>query len=199
MKRHFIFDLMGVIFSEGHLIRHHLCDLTGISHDILKPNYLKFENKQITEKQFWENCGLPESTFEELFKKVINTFDDGILDIFEVYPDSSYSIVSNIPSSWGHKLIDWVENQTKIKFVRILSGDVGIQKPNLDIYILVLNSLNSQVTDEVYFFDDKPENLYPVEKLSIVPVHVFNPKSKHEKENCPYLRITCLRDFLEKN
>jgi len=194
--KHFMFDLMGVIFHNGHILKHYFCDVWGYDYDIVKPVFVRFEKGEIGEDEFWKGIH-SNNRFEELYKSIVKDFDDGLLDIIDIYPDSSYTVITNMPSPWGHKLIDWVESKSGITFSRIISGDTGMLKPSLEMYVLAYNSMDIKPYDEVYYFDDRLRNLKPVEKLGISPVHLFHDGEEHNPGECPYLCIDNLRKFLD--
>lgn len=196
--KHFMFDLMGVIFHNGHILRHYFCDVLKFDYDVVKPVFARFEKGEIGEDEFWKGIH-SNNRFEELYNLIVKDFDDGLLDIIEIYPDSSYAIITNMASPWGHKLIDWIESKSGVTFTRIVSGDTGILKPSLDAYLLAYNSMNIKIGDTVYYFDDRLRNLTPVEKLGITPVHLYHPGEEHDPGKCPYQCINNLREFLENN
>ena len=58
---------------------------------------------------------------------------------------------------------------------RIISGDVGIMKPNPKIYELAIKKFNL-IPEETLFIDDKIENTDSAAKLGIKTIQLTNPK-----------------------
>ena len=58
---------------------------------------------------------------------------------------------------------------------RIISGDVGVMKPNPKIYELAIKKFNL-IPEETLFIDDKIENTDSAAKLGIKTIQLTNPK-----------------------
>ena len=58
---------------------------------------------------------------------------------------------------------------------RIISGDVGLAKPDIKIYELAIQKFNL-VPEESLFIDDKIENIKGAEKVGIQTIHLEQPK-----------------------
>lgn len=59
---------------------------------------------------------------------------------------------------------------------RIISGDVGLAKPDKKIYELAVQKF-SLIPEESLFIDDKIENTISAEKLGIKTIHLENPNA----------------------
>ena len=59
---------------------------------------------------------------------------------------------------------------------KIISGDVGLAKPDIKIYELAIQKFNL-VPEESLFIDDKIENIKGAEKVGIQTIHLEQPKA----------------------
>lgn len=153
----------------------HTGDLTSLFHgEITEKEYLK---KAINENN-WK-IGLNQ------FKKLIrNNFYEieGVRDIIkELKPNYKLGIISV-------HVKEWIEHCNK-KFQihklfhsTLYSFEVGMQKPDIRMYKLMLKRLNVP-PEECLFIDDREKNLIPARKLGIITILFKNAKQLRNKLN----------------
>jgi putative hydrolase of the HAD superfamily len=73
-----------------------------------------------------------------------------------------------LSNSWGHRYdrTRWEE----LFHATVISGEVGIRKPDADIYVMAAERLGLP-PQEIVFVDDIPHNLTPAEALGMATVH----------------------------
>lgn len=190
MIKAIVFDLGGVVFtSDGgsYETREKLAEDLGIDVESLHNVWFKYKNDLVKGKMseqaylesVIENIELNE-TLDEL-KKIIRDYN--IID------DSMVELLLDLKNKYHlfaltNDIKEWIEyriNNFKLNhyFEKIISScDVGMQKPDLDIYEHLLKEIQFK-PEEVIFIDNREENLAPAEKLGIKTHHF---KSKQELE-----------------
>jgi len=166
-KKIVVFDLMGTVFEEGHIISKLLHPLLikrgyNISYKKLKEIYVKYTLGDIKNKEFWK---IVPSEIEKEFLDLIK-LDRGLYGVFKkLRKKYLFGVLSNIPKPWGEYLL----NKYKLKkfFDTItFSADYHTRKPNEELYITFINS--SKIRPEnCYFIDDKLINLKESRFLSM--------------------------------
>ena len=170
-----ILDAMGVVFVVGDDTNELLVPfvqkrVSNISRETINCIYLSASLGNLTSQEFWKEVGLvdmyPEIETEYLdnqltidphFGRVIN----------ELAKQYRLGIISNDLSKWYRYL--------RAKFalgifkVVIISGDVGIRKPDPQIYERFLSEANV-VPGHCVFVDDRTKNLKPANDLGMKTV-----------------------------
>jgi len=163
-----IFDLMGTIFTESHIIQNVLHPMLqkrfpGLSYDVVKEAYNKYSIGKMNRLGFWlAMCVKDYDAFE---KKYLDTFklNPDFMSIIKYLKAKGHEIVifTNLPTEWARYLM---KKHGLEKFVSeaIISGETGVRKPDRAAYEIVVEKIYGK--EPVYFIDDKSENLMPVSR-----------------------------------
>lgn len=183
-----IFDVGGVLHEVvSNYIYEDICQTLGISESILKENWYELADRlgigEITEKEFWQlflqkiksNKILPE---ESLFlRKYIEHFKakEDVLNLVKKLKKNNYRVA--VLSNTIQPHADYLN---KIGFLQdfdpvVLSQEVGMLKPDVEIYKCVLKKLQVE-PEEVFFVDDKLKNIEGAAKLGIHAIHFQDSK-----------------------
>jgi len=153
---------MGVIYSVGNDDRDLLCPFVeekGGTKDMSKIETLYHSTSlgNMSSAEFWEAVGLDPGLEDEYLQRYELT--DGLTDFLEAVNSQGYEVwcLSNDISEWSKKLrarfgLD--------KYVRgfVISGDVGVRKPEQAIFDHLIGQLTVSPRDAV-FVDDQRRNL----------------------------------------
>lgn len=157
-----VLDAMGVIYSVGDDVRDLLCPFVGEkggTKDISKIGRLYHSASlgNISAPDFWEAVGLAPRLEDEYLQR--HKLTDGLIDFLEAVNSRGCEVwcLSNDVSEWSRKLrvrfgLD--------KYFRgfIISGDVGVRKPELAIFDRLIGQLAVSPRDAA-FVDDQRKNL----------------------------------------
>jgi HAD superfamily hydrolase (TIGR01549 family) len=157
-----LFDWMGVLFKDPDVIgtvfprvMREEMERSGISQEEMRSRYYPYSEGKLTREEFWRG-----------FERRIDELESTYLEAMQLSPEYSsvrslagrfrLGIVSNLPGEWGEYLI------RKFRFTElfdpiVVSGSVGIRKPNPEIYRIARESLGDAC--EVFVVDDKTSNL----------------------------------------
>ena len=153
---------MGVIYSVGNDDRDLLCPFVeekGGTKDVSKIETLYNSTSlgNMSSAEFWEAVGLDPGLEDEYLQRYKLT--DGLTDFLEAVNPQGYEVwcLSNDISEWSKKLrarfgLD--------KYIRgfVISGDVGVRKPEVAIFNHLISQLSASPHD-VVFMDDQRRNL----------------------------------------
>lgn len=192
MIKHIIFDLGGVVFTNGtknfakYIAEKYQKDFKE-TYEFL--NYSDIGNEyregKITRDEFWkkakEKLQLKEE-IDELEKIWINCYDliTGTKDIIgELKPKYKLFYLSDNVRERVNALDE------KFNFLQwfddgIFSHDVGVRKPNPRIYELTLKKAQVR-PEETIFIDDKESSLPPAENLGITTILFTSPEQLKEE------------------
>ena len=155
-----IFDMIGTLTTNPHLISQ-IFYLTFPSADIpeVKKYYEDYKVDKIDRKTFWNGVGFENfSTQEARFLGNIS-LKQGVLDMLkDLKEDYKLALFSNIPKEWGHYMQDTFGFKEIFDAI-IFSGDYGIQKPDSEIYEILLSKFQDINPENMYFVDDDLEDL----------------------------------------
>jgi HAD superfamily hydrolase (TIGR01509 family) len=162
LLRILVLDAMGVIYSVANDDRDILCPFVaekGGTKDVseIEMLYRSTSLGNMSSAQFWEAVGLDPGLEDEYLQRYELT--DGLTDFLEAINSQGYEVwcLSNDISEWSKKLrarfgLD--------KYVRgfVISGDVGVRKPEKAIFDHLIGQLTVSPRDAV-FVDDQRRNL----------------------------------------
>ncbi|MGA8848751.1 MAG: HAD-IA family hydrolase [Dehalococcoidia bacterium] len=157
-----VLDAMGVIYSVGNDDRDLLCPFVaekGGTKDVSKIEMLYHATSlgNMSSAQFWEAVGLDPRLEDEYLQRYELT--DGLTDFLETVNSQGYEVwcLSNDISEWSKKLRARFRLD---KYVRgfVISGDVGVRKPEQAIFDHLIGQLTVSPCDAV-FIDDQRRNL----------------------------------------
>ena len=157
-----VLDAMGVIYSVGNDDRDLLYPFVaekGGTKDVseIEMLYRSTSLGNMSSAQFWKAVGLDPGLEDEYLQRYELT--DGLTDFLEAVNSQGYEVwcLSNDISEWSKKLrarfgLD--------KYIRgfVISGDVGVRKPEQAIFDYLIGQLTVSPRDAV-FVDDQQRNL----------------------------------------
>ncbi len=155
-----IFDLIGTLTTNPHFISQiFYLTFPSINTDLVREYYNDYKIDKIDRKAFWNGVGFDNfSTQEARFLGNIS-LKQGVLDMLKVFKKYyKLALFSNIPKEWGH----YMENKYGFKDIFdaiIFSGDYGMQKPDSEIYEVLLSKFQGIDPKNMYFVDDDLEDL----------------------------------------
>jgi HAD superfamily hydrolase (TIGR01509 family) len=157
-----VLDAMGVIYSAGDDVKDLLCPFIlekgGIT-DIerIKEFYISASLGNITSPELWKLAGIDHNLEDEYLQRY--TLTDGLIEFLDALRSRKVDIwcLSNDVSEWSKKL------RTRFGLAKyfkgfIISGDVGLRKPDPAIFHYLLKQINVHASDTV-FVDDNVYNV----------------------------------------
>lgn len=189
-----IFDLMGVIFKQGNILKNILIPVLrpNKSYGEVKAKYDKYKIGVISKEEFWEGIS---SNIDADEKKYLEAFElaDNFDIVHELKKKYKVAILSDVPKEWGFYLVKKFK-LNKIFNPIIMSWDVMLSKRDGDkIYRLLLEKLNSK---ECFFIDDIKANLRTASKLGIKTIWLENDDFRHvDKDFKPDFTIRNFNDL----
>lgn len=151
------------------------------------PNYIDFDAGRYTKKQFLDNC----ISFAPNYRKEITYAFSRIGECVKQY-SFAHSWIEEYKKR-GYRVLflsnysDYVRgaNMKALDFVSKFDGgiwscDVKMIKPDINIYLKMINDFNL-IPEQCLFIDDKISNLIPADKLGIKCVH-YNSYTQAKKD-----------------
>ena len=197
MLRIIILDAMGVIFSVGNDDRDLLCPFIkekGGTKDFPRIEMLYHSTSlgNMSSAEFWEAVGLDPGLEDEYLQRYELTY--GLIDFLEAVNSQGYELwcLSNDIAEWSKKLrarfgLD--------KYIRgfVISGNVGIRKPEQAIFNHLIGQLSVSSRD-VVFVDDQRRNLDVAAALGFNTI-LFAP-ANHDLTDEKHIVATSFTDVL---
>ncbi|MCD6381560.1 MAG: HAD family hydrolase [Candidatus Aenigmarchaeota archaeon] len=189
------FDIMGVLFPESHMVRNGLMKvLPNHDYSAVKHFYNLYTIGQISRKEFWSKLNV--RNFKEIEEKFLDLFsiDKDIFNVLE-YLKQKYKlgIITNHTTEW-FEYLDKKFGFKKFFSIIIISSEIKERKPNSRIFRIFLEKANIS-GNEVYFIDDKLENLKFASQLGIKTIWLKRGGQKNDFE--PNFIITKLSQLKE--
>lgn len=155
-----VFDLMGTLFTEGHVIRGLLFPLARkgglkVSYERMKKLYVDYSLGKVSQSGFRKTVP---STVEKEFLDSI-AIDKDMVKTMEWLKGKGYllGILSNIPSEWGDYILNKFGLHSDFSAI-VFSGSYGSRKPDEGLYKIFIEKTGVRPQD-CYLVDDKLENL----------------------------------------
>lgn len=187
-----IFDLLGTLVTEGHVIKNGLYPMlkNKIGYETLRAEYEKFRARKITRSEFWKRVGVAD------FK----VFEKKFLDSFELGPDAAEMLqklrkkhelilLTNLPSEWEKYLVRRFGLKKYFTHICYLS-EIGLVKPDLETYKSMLERTKQK---EVFMMDDHIENLENAAKFGMKTI--WYKRDEQRSKYVPDLTIKNLREL----
>jgi len=186
-KKIVIFDLMGTIFKESHIIKNLFYPIAKkrriiTDYNQLKGIYSKYCLGEISQKSFWKI--IPRDIEKEFLDSI--KLNKNILKISGWLKNKGYllGILSNMPKEWGGYLVEKFKLDKYFSPI-VFSGEYGARKPNEKLYEIFMERARSK-PQNCYLIDDKLANLR--EARFLLMKTVWMRKSKEE--------ITFIPDYI---
>ncbi len=190
MVRTIIFDLGGVVLNRGlWLFREYLVQNYKVTNEqtinvLIKKYYKPYFSGIFSEEEFWANSlkdlGI-DADWRILRKKLLNFFEPnpGMFRLIDTLRKNNYKTVllSDQTKEWWSILNKKYSISSHFDSC-IISAEVGVNKPDPQIYEIALKQSNSKAQKSL-FIDDLEENLKPAQQLGMKTI-LF--------ENCDQLK-----------
>ena len=157
-----ILDAMGVMYSVGDDVKDLLCPFIAEKGDICDINkitslYMSASLGNMTAVEFWQSVGVAPHLEDEYLQR--HKLTDGLIEFLEAVNSRGGEVwcLSNDLSEWSRKLRDIFKLERYLRGF-VISGDVGIRKPDPAIFQYLISRLDV-TTDDAVFIDDNPKNL----------------------------------------
>ncbi len=175
-KKILVLDAMGVLYRACDDVKELLIPFVqsynkDIPADAIKRLYIEASLGRITGKRLWRDVGVPPDKEDEYLS--LHRCSEGLFEFLDGIRPHVDDIVclSNDVSEWSAKLRERFRLDLYIS-EWFISGDLGIRKPDPEIYMRV-NSFFQGGETSMLFFDDKPENVVAAERVGW-DAYVFN-------------------------
>lgn len=156
---------------------------------LLRENdYPLSDTEKVLEKQFW-NINTNEEYYKRAIKTtqlskehiqklieniVVNIYELRDPDIFDKLPKIKLAIATN-QLSYINKRIDKMNIREKFDCI-LISGDIGLEKPNKKFYTKLVESLK-ELPEDILFVDDTLENIQWAIQSGLSVLHYDNSKN----------------------
>lgn len=165
-----VLDAMGVIFKSAddvaELLIPFIAEKSGsFDEEVIQSAYLEASLGEISPDEFWERVDVPSALEDEFLTG--HTLNPGITELLSEAKSKGISVwcLSNDVGRWSDK----IRNNLGIEeFLRgsVISGDVGIRKPDKEIYEALIQSSGFKIED-ILFVDDREKNVVAAQELGI--------------------------------
>lgn len=195
-----ILDAMGVIFELGRDLYELLIPFVWsknieISDNLMIEIYLKASKGLIKSSEIWNQLGFGDK-YPQIEKEYLDTqliIDPEFLELMSDFKkEYSMALLSNDVKEWSHYLrqkfgLNDIFNEV------IISGEVGLRKPDEKIYKLLLERINAPPSNCV-FVDDNLNNLRSASRLGIKTIRFVRSRSK--TPFCSEFEISSFKELL---
>ena len=166
MIKFVVFDVMGVVFEvgddvEGLLIPYIRSLKPDTEPRYIRETYLAASLGVLPSHEFWAKLGFPKARIPEIEQYYLEkafTLDAGFLPCAEALRRHyRIALLSNDVSEWSRYLRRFHKIEPLLT-AAFISGDLGVRKPDPQIYRMVLEALGVQPW-ECVLIDDYPERV----------------------------------------
>ena len=185
-KRLFIFDMGGVMCTNTNVVES-ICKELNLNKreffDFAKPeNFVKIQAGKMSMKEFWQEFSesseldVKEDYFETMFNPQRNE------DMYQLVNQlkENHRVVAGTNTIDSHYKIHRNNGDYDIFEVVYPSNLMGVAKPNVDFFRIILEK-ESQQPEETVFIDDNIENIESAAKLGITAIHFTSYEDLKEK------------------
>ncbi len=200
MKKIVIFDVMGVVFEVGDDTNDLLVPFIHniektIPQEKIVELYLEASLGKISAYKFWLGLGFEPQNIESIQRQYLETcltLDKHFIECIKKIKEKGYktALLSNDVLEWSVYLREYHDINKYIDF-SFISGDLGIRKPDPEIYKVALRDMVA-TPSECIFIDDHPDRVDAAAELGITSI-LFN----REKYKYNGLQILSFLDLLK--
>jgi FMN phosphatase YigB (HAD superfamily) len=165
-----VLDAMGVIFESAddvaELLIPFIAEKSGTSDEaIIQAAYLDASFGTISPVEFWNLVGVPADLEDEFLSR--HSLNTGVIELLDWSRDNEIPVwcLSNDVGRWSQKLRLRLNIETYLEG-SIISGDVGLRKPDREIYEALIQSSGFPV-EKLLFVDDRQQNVLAARELGI--------------------------------
>ena len=180
MLRFIIFDVMGVVFTVGDDVEELLIPYIralklGIDAQEIRNKYLEASLARITAQEFWAQLGFREENITKLERAYLEksfTLDAEFRPCVEALRKRyGIALLSNDIAEWS-RFLRVHYNLEPLLDAAFISGDLGVRKPDPQIYRIALATLGAK-PHECVFIDDDPVRVAAAAELGFRSI-LFN-------------------------
>jgi putative hydrolase of the HAD superfamily len=174
-----VLDAMGVIFKSAddvaELLIPFIAEKSGsVDEEVIQSAYLAASLGKISPDEFWKQVDVASELEDEYLSR--HSLNPSITELMSLAKDNGISVwcLSNDVGRWSDKLRTSLGIE---KFLQgsIISGDVGVRKPDKEIYEILVHASGYKVKD-ILFVDDREKNVIASREAGIETV-MFNPET----------------------
>jgi len=174
-----VLDAMGVIFKAAddvaELLIPFIAEKSGFTdEEVVQSAYLEASLGKISPDEFWGKVGVRSALEDEFLSR--HRLNPGVTELLTEAKRNNISVwcLSNDVSRWSEKIRS---NLGVEKFLQgsVISGDVGIRKPDKAIYETLIQSSGYKI-ENILFVDDREKNVNAARDLGIETV-MFKPET----------------------
>jgi len=165
-----VLDAMGVIFEAaddvGELLIPFIAEKSGsCNEETIQAAYLDVSLGSISADEFWNQVGVAAHLEDEFLSR--HALNSGVVELLDWCRDSDIPVwcLSNDVGRWSQKLRARLNIETYLQG-SIISGDVGLRKPDRQIYQALVEASGFPV-EEFLFVDDREANVLAARELGI--------------------------------
>ncbi|MGB5330676.1 MAG: HAD-IA family hydrolase [Gammaproteobacteria bacterium] len=174
-----VLDAMGVIFKAAddvaELLIPFIAEKSGFTdEEVVQSAYLEASLGKISPDEFWGKVGVRSALEDEFLSR--HRLNPGVTELLTEAKRNNISVwcLSNDVSRWSEKIRS---NLGVEEFLQgsVISGDVGIRKPDKAIYETLIQSSGYKI-ENILFVDDREKNVNAARDLGIETV-MFKPET----------------------
>ena len=180
-----VLDAMGVIFRSAddvaELLIPFIAEKSGFTEEeLVQSAYLEASLGKISPDEFWGKVGVPSALEDEFLSR--HRLNLGVTELLTEAKRKNISVwcLSNDVGRWSEKIRS---NLGVEEFLQgsVISGDVGIRKPDKGIYETLIQSSGYKI-EEILFIDDREKNVNAARDLGIETI-MFKPETGFAEAN----------------
>jgi putative hydrolase of the HAD superfamily len=174
-----VLDAMGVIFKSAddvaELLIPFIAEKSGtVAEEVIQSAYLEASLGKISPDNFWKQVDVASELEDEFLSR--HTLNPGVTELMTLAKENGISVwcLSNDVGRWSEKLRKnlGIENFLSGS---IISGDVGVRKPDKEIYQILIYSIGCRA-DDILLVDDREKNVIASREAGIETV-MFNSET----------------------
>ncbi len=165
-----VLDAMGVIFRSADDVAELLIPFVAensTEHDekAVQAAYLEASLGQIDADDFWVRLGIDPVLEDEFLAR--HSLRPGVIELLALARENKLPVwcLSNDLGRWSKKLRARLGVEPFLEGV-VISGDVGVRKPDVQIYQMLLDACGYRV-DQLLFVDDREKNVVTAREIGI--------------------------------
>jgi FMN phosphatase YigB (HAD superfamily) len=165
-----VLDAMGVIFEAADdvselLIPFIAAEVGDFDEQIIQSTYLRASLGQISADNFWAQVNLSAALEDDFLSRHI--LSPGVNELLHYAWQKEVPVwcLSNDVGRWSEKLRNNFEIE-KLLTGSVISGDVGVRKPDRKIYEVLIEHCGHKIED-LLFVDDREKNIEAARSLGI--------------------------------
>lgn len=174
-----VLDAMGVMFQSAddvaELLIPFIAEKSGaIDEEVIQSAYLQASLGKIRPDEFWHQVNVSSALEDEFLS--LHSLTSGVKELLSRAKNNGISVwcLSNDVGRWSEKLR---KNLGVEDFLAgsVISADVGVRKPDQQIYEILIQSCGYKVED-ILFVDDREKNVIASREIGIETIH-FKPEA----------------------